>query len=128
MRLLAVCVAVLVLFGGFTVATAIDTRNGPDPFEPHPPESEKEHAAAAVATRFADAVARKDPQAACGMAAGAIAREMRCTTARPLLSDCRGTVFHAKADGDVVDVRMELCHLRVVDERVIERVPLVGYA
>jgi len=128
MRLLAVCIAVLVLFGGFTVATAIDTRNGPDPFEPHPPDSDDEHAAAALATRFAEAVSRQDARAACRLAAGALAREMRCATAHPLLSDCRGTVFHAKQEGDVVDVRMELCHVRVAGERVIERVPQVGLA
>ncbi len=128
MRLLAVCLSVLVLLAGFTVATVIDTRDGPDPFEPHPPDSDSEREAAALATRFADAVAREDAPAACRLAAGALAREMRCTTKRPLLSDCRGTVFHAKEDDDVVDVRMELCHLRVADGRVIERVPMVGYA
>ena len=80
MWLLAVCLSVLVLLAGFTVATVIDTRDGPDPFEPHPPDSDSERDAAALATRFADAVAREDAPAACRLAAGALAREMRCTT------------------------------------------------
>jgi hypothetical protein len=128
MRLLAVCVAVLVVFAGFTVATVIDTRNGPDPFEPHPPDSDEEDAAAAIATRFADAVSRDDAAAACRLAAGGLAEQMRCATPRPLLLACSGAVFHAKEDDDAVDVRMENCHLRVVGQRVIEWVPLVGLA
>ena len=124
MRLLAVCVAVLVAFAGFRVATVIDTRNGPDPFEPHPADSDAEHAAAALATRFAEVVSRHDAAAACRLAAGALAREMRCSGTRPLLITCVGPVLHAKEDGDAVDVRMESCHLRVARGRV----PLIGYA
>jgi hypothetical protein len=135
MRVLAVCLGVAVLFAVFTVVTAIKTVSGTDhgdPFEVHAPDSEEERAAARTAEQFSAAVSRNDAAAACRLSVGEIARQMRCA-ARPRLFDCRGaTAFHAKEDGDYVDVYLDQCHLHVAKRpegwRVIEYIPLVGYA
>ena len=101
MRLLAVCLSVLVLLAVFTVATVIDTRDGPirsSPIRRIPtPNARRPRSRRGSPTRWRARMLR--PRAR--LAAGALAREMRCTTKRPLLSDCRGTVFHAKEDDDV---------------------------
>ena len=62
-------------------------------------------------------MARQDASAACRLAIDQIAREMRCTS-RPRLLACRGaTAFHAKEDGDFVDVYLDECHLHVAQAR-----------
>jgi len=136
MRVLAVCLGVAILFAVFTVYTAIKTtrESGPDydTFEVHAPDSDEERAAAKTAEQFSAAVARDDAAAACGLAVDGIAREMRCTS-RPRLLACRGaTAFHAKEDGDFVDVYLDECHLHVARRpagwRVTEWIALIGIA
>jgi hypothetical protein len=116
--------------------TAIKTVRGID--EPHPkvelhaPETDDEYAAARVGLDYALATQRRDPAAACRFTADPLARELRCAT-RPRFRLCRGErVYHAKEDDDVVDVRLDECHLKVARRdgawRVIEEVPQVGYA
>ena len=135
MRVLAACLAVSVLFAVFTVVTAIQTTRDidrVDTFEVHAPDSDEERAAARTAEQFSAAVARKDAATACRLSVGEIALELRCS-GRPRLLTCRGSrAFHAKEDGDFVDVYLDQCHLHVAERpegwRVIEYVPLVGYA
>jgi hypothetical protein len=135
MRVLAVCLGVAILFAAFTVFTAIKTtrdRDHVDPFEVHAPDSDDERAAARTAEQFSAAVARNDAAAVCRLAVGEIARQLRCSS-RPRLLTCRGArAFHAKEDGDFVDVYLDQCHLHVAKHpqgwRVTEYIPLVGYA
>ena len=107
-------------------------RKRPEPWVPQPPETFDERAAATLALRYAEQMQRRDFAAACRLAADPLARELHCSTRPREGGRCDGGVIHAKEDGDVVDVRLEMCFLRVARRdgqwRVVEYVPLVGYA
>jgi hypothetical protein len=135
MRVLAVCLGISIVFAVFMVVTAIKTtRDAEDvyTFDVHAPDSDDERAAARTAEQFSAAVAREDTAAACRLSVGKMTRQLSCSN-RPRLLTCRGShAFHAKEDGDFVDVHLDQCHLHVAKRaegwRVIGYIPLVGYA
>jgi hypothetical protein len=132
MRVLVVCLFVLSLFVAGITATVIDNRDaggGYKVLDVHPPETADERAAAQVGLRYAQAVSRHDVTTACGLAVERAGR--RCADGHRCGE--RPRVFHAKEEGDSIDVRFDSsCSLRVAERegrwRVIEDLELIGYA
>jgi hypothetical protein len=132
MRVLAVCLGVLSLFVAGITATVIDNLDaggGYEVLDVHPPETADERAAADVGLSYAQALSRHDEATACRLAVERA--DSRCADGHRCGD--RPHVFHAKEEGDWIDVRLDSsCSLRVAERdgrwRVIEDVELIGYA
>jgi hypothetical protein len=126
MKLLGLALALTFALATSMVVFAINVEHrDPDRlnFDVHPPKSDDEKAAARVGLAYARAVQAGNPAAACRLASTPKCGTIRCGGDR---------VFHAKQQGEIVDVVLDTCHLtlgrRGARWVVIDQVPLAGYA
>jgi hypothetical protein len=132
MRLAATGLAFAAVFAvGAPVYTVRHLKDGEpaEMFDFHPPETQREHAAATLTLDFAAAMQRDDAKAACRLVAGHAARVLRCARAHPRVVSCGHQIYEAKeSDDDAVDVKVAFCSVKVQRGKVIEWQEVGGLA